>query len=107
MASATDKNATKGGGLVYRFGLVGLLVRTRDKIEDDLGGLGEVGVRGELGVPLSFLRRLQEGAAGAAVAALERDAGHGSGPSIEEGKIERETLRARSDAVLRSPNGTD
>ncbi|KAI6670169.1 hypothetical protein NL676_005054 [Syzygium grande] len=62
MASAINQNATKAEDLAYRLESVGLRARAANEIEDDLGGLEEVGVRGELGVPLSFLHRLQEGA---------------------------------------------
>ncbi|KAI6695822.1 hypothetical protein NL676_023532 [Syzygium grande] len=63
MANATYQNATKGGDSAYHLGLARLPAGVANEIEDGLSGLGEVGVRGELGVPLSFLHRLQEGAA--------------------------------------------
>ncbi|KAI6686209.1 hypothetical protein NL676_032122 [Syzygium grande] len=79
-----------------------LPARAADEIEDDLGGLGEVGVRGELNVPLSFIRGVQEGVA---VAALERDAAMALVLRSEKGKSREKKLRTRSDAALRSPDG--
>lgn len=51
----------KTGRWSYGFGAAGLAARGADEVKDGLGGFGEVGVFGELGVLLSFLHRSQEG----------------------------------------------
>jgi hypothetical protein len=45
----------------YRFGSARFAACRADEVEDSLGGLGEVGVGGQLGVLLGFLYRPQQG----------------------------------------------
>ena len=57
----------------YSFGSAGLGTNGADEVEDGFGGLGEVGVGGELGVFLGFLHGFQESST---VSTLERYACH-------------------------------
>ncbi|KAI6703297.1 hypothetical protein NL676_012433 [Syzygium grande] len=84
MASATDQNATKGGDSAYYLWIgKGFSELAAFRLRATSMDSGEVGMRGELGMPLSFLHGLQEGIA---IAALERDADHGFGSFIGKGK---------------------
>lgn len=49
-----------GGWESYSFGSAWFAASRADEVENRLGGLGEVGVGGELGVLLGFLDRPEE-----------------------------------------------